>query len=59
MTGAVLTVSDRVSRGEAADGIADEGELLGVVRERLTLALPLLKSAGPSGDRLARRWLEE
>ena len=42
----------------AADGVADEGDLLGVVRERLTLALPLLKAAGPSGDRLARRWLE-
>ncbi|GAA1607630.1 IucA/IucC family protein [Kribbella hippodromi] len=42
----------------AADGMADEGELLGVVRERLTAALPLLKSAGPDGDRLARRWLE-
>ncbi|HEY3559003.1 MAG TPA: IucA/IucC family protein [Kribbella sp.] len=42
----------------AADGIADESELLGVVRDRLTLALPLLKSAGPDGDRLARRWLE-
>ena len=42
----------------AADGLADEAVLLGVVRERLTLALPLLKAAGPSGDRLARRWLE-
>ena len=42
----------------AADGVADEGDLLGVVRERLTLALPLLKAAGPDGDRLARRWLE-
>ncbi|RZT26343.1 siderophore synthetase component [Kribbella sp. VKM Ac-2569] len=42
----------------AADGVADEDDLLGVVRERLTLALPLLKAAGPSGDRLARRWLE-
>ncbi|MFC6156858.1 IucA/IucC family protein [Kribbella jiaozuonensis] len=42
----------------AADGVADEGLLLEVVRERLTLALPLLKAAGPSGDRLARRWLE-
>jgi siderophore synthetase component len=42
----------------AADGVADEAELLSVVRERLTLALPLLKAAGPSGDRLARRWLE-
>nr|WP_202892348.1 IucA/IucC family protein [Kribbella shirazensis] len=42
----------------AADGVADESELLGVVRERLTLALPLLKAAGPEGDRLARRWLD-
>jgi siderophore synthetase component len=42
----------------AVDGLADEEELLGVVRDRLTLALPLLKSAGPNGDRLARRWLE-
>jgi siderophore synthetase component len=42
----------------AADGIADEAELLAVVRERLTEALPLLKAAGPGGDRLARRWLE-
>lgn len=41
----------------AYDGIAGEGELLGVVRDRLTLALPLLKAAGPDGDRLARRWL--
>ena len=40
------------------DGLADEAELLGVVRDRLTLALPLLKAAGPDGDRLARRWLE-
>jgi len=40
------------------DGVADEAALLGVVRERLTLALPLLRAAGPSGDRLARRWLE-
>ncbi|MEV5964419.1 IucA/IucC family protein [Kribbella sp. NPDC051952] len=42
----------------AADGIADEALLLEVVRQRLTLALPLLEAAGPSGDRLARRWLE-
>jgi siderophore synthetase component len=42
----------------AADGIAEESSLLEVVRERLTVALPLLKAAGPSGDRLARRWLE-
>ncbi|MEU4193870.1 IucA/IucC family protein [Kribbella sp. NPDC026611] len=42
----------------AVDGVADEVSLLEVVRERLTLALPLLKAAGPSGDRLARRWLE-
>lgn len=42
----------------AVDGIADEADLLGVVRDRLSLALPLLKAAGPDGDRLARRWLE-
>lgn len=42
----------------AADGVADEAELLSVVRDRLTHALPLLKAAGPDGDRLARRWLE-
>jgi siderophore synthetase component len=42
----------------AYDGVADENELLAVVRDRLTLALPLLRSAGPDGDRLARRWLE-
>jgi siderophore synthetase component len=42
----------------AVDGVADEAELLAVVRDRLTPALPLLKSAGPDGDRLARRWLE-
>nr|WP_238355896.1 IucA/IucC family protein [Kribbella sandramycini] len=41
----------------AADGIADESELLDVVRDRLILALPLLQAAGPDGDRLARRWL--
>jgi siderophore synthetase component len=40
------------------DGVADEDELLGVVRDRLTLALPSLKAAGRDGDRLARRWLE-
>jgi siderophore synthetase component len=42
----------------AADGVTDEASLLEVARERLTVALPLLKAAGPSGDRLARRWLE-
>jgi siderophore synthetase component len=42
----------------AADGLADEDELLGVVRDRLTLSLPLLKASGPDGDRLARRWLD-
>ncbi|GAA1601804.1 MULTISPECIES: IucA/IucC family protein [Kribbella] len=42
----------------AADGIADEDELLSVVRDRLTYALPLLQAAGPDGDRLARRWLD-
>ncbi len=39
------------------DGLADEDALLGVVRDRLSLALPLLKAAGPDGDRLAQRWL--
>lgn len=42
----------------ASEGIADDASLLAVVRERLTFALPLLKAAGPDGDRLARRWLE-
>ncbi|HEY3003980.1 MAG TPA: IucA/IucC family protein [Kribbellaceae bacterium] len=41
----------------AADGLADEAELLRVVRDRLTAALPGLAAAGPDGDRLARRWL--
>ena len=41
----------------AADGVADEAELLEVVRDRLILALPLLQAAGPDGDRLVRRWL--
>jgi siderophore synthetase component len=39
------------------DGVADERELLGVVRDRLSEALPGLKAAGPDGDRLAQRWL--
>ncbi|MEU0096826.1 IucA/IucC family protein [Kribbella sp. NPDC006257] len=39
------------------DGLADEDDLLAVVRDRLSLALPLLKAAGPDGDRLAQRWL--
>jgi siderophore synthetase component len=41
----------------AVDGLADEDSLLDVVRDRLSEALPLLKSAGPDGDRLAQRWL--
>ena len=41
----------------AADGLADEDKLLAVVADRLTAALPGLTSAGPDGDRLARRWL--
>jgi siderophore synthetase component len=41
----------------AADGLADEAELLRVVRDRLTAALPGLAAAGPDGDRLAHRWL--
>ena len=39
------------------DGVASEQELLGVVRDRLSEALPGLKAAGPNGDRLAQRWL--
>jgi len=39
------------------DGLADEESLMGVVRDRLSAALPLLKTAGPDGDRLAQRWL--
>lgn len=42
----------------AVDGLADEYELLGVMADRLRAALPALASAGPDGDRLARRWLE-
>ncbi|WP_433022538.1 IucA/IucC family protein [Kribbella sp. CA-294648] len=41
----------------AVDGLADEDKLLGVVRDRLSEALPSLKAAGPDGDRLAQRWL--
>ncbi|MFC0625351.1 IucA/IucC family protein [Kribbella deserti] len=41
----------------AMDGLADENDLLAVVRDRLDAALPGLKAAGPDGDRLARRWL--
>jgi siderophore synthetase component len=41
----------------AVDGLADEDSLLAVVRDRLAAALPVLKGAGPDGDRLARRWL--
>lgn len=41
----------------AVDGLADEDALLEVVRDRLSEALPALKAAGPSGDRLAQRWL--
>lgn len=41
--------------GEA--GLADERDLLAVVRDELTAALPALAAAGPHGDRLARRWL--
>jgi siderophore synthetase component len=39
------------------DGVADELDLLDVVRDRLSDALPSLKAAGPDGDRLAQRWL--
>jgi siderophore synthetase component len=41
----------------AAEGMADEGVLLQVVRERLTAALPALAEAGPAGVRLVERWL--
>lgn len=41
----------------AVDGLASEDSLLRVVRDRLSQALPLLKSAGPDGGRLASRWL--
>lgn len=41
----------------AVDGLADEDKLLGVVRDRLSEALPSLKAAGPEGERLAQRWL--
>lgn len=42
----------------AAQSMADEGVLLGMLRDRLVAALPLLTEAGPDGDRLVRRWLE-
>ncbi|MGW0750841.1 IucA/IucC family protein [Streptomyces sp. NPDC002587] len=42
----------------AVDGLADERELLAVLAGRLRAALPALATAGPDGDRLARRWLE-
>jgi siderophore synthetase component len=41
----------------AMDGLADEDALLEVVRDRLSEALPALKTAGRDGDRLAQRWL--
>jgi siderophore synthetase component len=41
----------------AAEGMADEGALLQVVRERLTAALPALAEAGRAGVRLVERWL--
>jgi siderophore synthetase component len=41
----------------AAEGLASEPELIDVVRDRLTAALPGLAAAGPDGGRLARRWL--
>lgn len=40
------------------DGLGDERRLLAVMAGRLREALPSLASAGPRGDRLARRWLE-
>ncbi|HEX8705441.1 MAG TPA: IucA/IucC family protein [Myxococcaceae bacterium] len=42
----------------AVDGLAEERRLLAIMAERLRHALPALASAGPQGDRLARRWLE-
>jgi siderophore synthetase component len=42
----------------AVDGLGDERRLLAVMAGRLRAALPALASAGPEGDRLARRWLE-
>ncbi|MBZ4335274.1 IucA/IucC family protein [Corallococcus sp. AS-1-12] len=41
-----------------SEGLGDERRLLGVMAGRLRDALPSLAAAGPSGDRLARRWLE-
>ncbi|GAA5113521.1 IucA/IucC family protein [Haloechinothrix salitolerans] len=41
----------------AVDGLADETTLLGVIADRLRVALGQLENAGPEGDRLARRWL--
>lgn len=41
----------------AVDGLADETRLLGVMADRLRVALGQLENAGPDGDRLARRWL--
>lgn len=41
----------------AAEKMADEDVLLGVVRQRLTAALPALAAAGPAGVRLVERWL--
>ncbi|MFY0530474.1 IucA/IucC family protein [Archangium gephyra] len=42
----------------AVDGLGEERALLAVMAARLRAALPALASAGPRGDRLARRWLE-
>ncbi|WP_019816312.1 IucA/IucC family protein [Saccharomonospora saliphila] len=41
----------------AVDGLAAEADLLDVLADRLSAALPELAEAGPDGDRLARRWL--
>lgn len=40
-----------------AEGLADERELLAVLRQRLEAALPDLAGAGPAGPRLVGRWL--
>lgn len=41
----------------AAEKMADEDVLLGIVRDRLAAALPALAEAGPAGVRLVNRWL--
>jgi siderophore synthetase component len=43
----------------AVDGLAAEPDLLDAMAGRLRAALPALAAAGPDGDRLARRWVEQ